>query len=157
MAFVQTMSRSPLDLPPDPGTYALILELRAPTEITVGRLGAIHFDAPFYLYVGSAFGPGGLVARLRHHLGSAKRPHWHIDYLRSAARIRDIWTTSDPRHMECAWYAAAARMHGSSSVAGFGSSDCTCPSHLVVLPHLPKRTAFQRFLQPSMRDCRRES
>ena len=51
-----------------PGTYALLLEIREPTELRVGRLGHIHFDSPFYLYFGSAFGPGGLGARLKHHL-----------------------------------------------------------------------------------------
>ncbi|MBT8467436.1 MAG: DUF123 domain-containing protein, partial [Deltaproteobacteria bacterium] len=43
------------------------LELSGPTEVEVGRLGTICFDAPFYVYVGSAFGPGGLAARLRAH------------------------------------------------------------------------------------------
>jgi len=133
-------------LPPSSGTYALILELPTPTEITVGSLGPISFDAPFYLYVGSAFGPGGVGARLRHHLRDAVRPHWHIDYLRRAAGIRDIWVTQDERRLECEWYLAATRLRGASSIAGFGSSDCTCPSHLVALPNLPPARALRHRL-----------
>ena len=75
------MCRS-LDFPDArPGTYALLLGLDEPVELEVGRLGRIHFGSPFYLYFGSAFGPGGLVARLQHHLRPARRPHWHVDYV----------------------------------------------------------------------------
>jgi hypothetical protein len=70
-----------------PGTYALILALQSSTELQVGCLGRIRFHAPFYLYFGSAFGPGGLQARIEHHLQPARRAHWHIDYLRQAAEV----------------------------------------------------------------------
>ena len=145
------------EFPRVPGTYALILELAMPTDLTIGRLGRIRFDARFYLYAGSAFGPGGLAARLRHHLGDTSRPHWHVDYLRAVAGIRDIWTSEDEQRMECAWYAASARMRGASPIRGFGSSDCGCPSHLVALPRLPKQAVFQQLLRTPLGDCQRES
>jgi Uri superfamily endonuclease len=53
------------------GTYALLLKLDKQERITVGRLGTFGFPAGYYLYVGSALGPGGLRARLaRHRRGS---------------------------------------------------------------------------------------
>lgn len=132
-----------------PGTYALLLELPAVSQLWVGRLGLVTFDAAVYFYSGSAFGPGGLSGRLKHHLVPAPRPHWHIDYLRSAASVTEVWTTFDPRHLECAWFAAARSLRGAKEVPGFGASDCSCASHLVKLPQLPRRDAFRRHLHLS--------
>ncbi len=50
-------------------------------RLEIGRLGSFNIIPGFYAYVGSAFGPGGLRARIRHHLESVAQPHWHIDYL----------------------------------------------------------------------------
>jgi len=67
-----------------PGTYALILTSHQTGPVRIGRLGTMQVRPGIYLYVGSAFGPGGLEAHLRHHVQPAARPHWHIDYLRAA-------------------------------------------------------------------------
>jgi len=64
-----------------PGTYALLLYSASDAEIRVGRLGHMRLQSGFYVYVGSALGPGGVRARVRHHLLDSPRPHWHIDYL----------------------------------------------------------------------------
>ena len=144
---VLSMIQDVSDLGSRSGTYALVIELAsAPVDLAVGRLGLLRFEAPFYLYVGSALGPGGLAARLRHHLGCLARPHWHIDYLRTAARLRGIWITRDERRMECGWADAATRIRGASRVPGFGASDCRCASHLVALPRAPRRASFRRLL-----------
>ncbi len=140
-------------LPPHPGTYALLLELHGKSKVRVGRLGLTTFDAPVYLYSGSAFGPGGLPARLTHHLGLSEKPHWHIDYLRSAATVSQVWTTTDPRRLECAWAAAARSLRGAREVIGFGASDCRCASHLVELPRIPKRSTFRRYLRDLDPSC----
>lgn len=50
------------------GTYVLVIRLREPQEISVGRLGVFPFHHGYYVYIGSAFGPGGLKARIRRHL-----------------------------------------------------------------------------------------
>jgi Uri superfamily endonuclease len=66
----------------------LVLRLDTPQTIAIGRLGSIDFPVGWYLYVGSAHGPGGLHARLARHrrrLGGTKRAHWHVDYLREHA------------------------------------------------------------------------
>ncbi len=129
-----------------PGTYALLLQLPAVAQIRVGGLGPITFAPGVYFYAGSAFGPGGLAGRLKHHLAAAPRPHWHIDYLRSTASVAKIWTSSDPRRLECVWAAAAQCLRSAKEIPGFGASDCSCASHLMSLPRLPQRHAFRRHM-----------
>lgn len=73
------------DIPAEPGSYLLMLQLVDATKIEVGRLGQIHFLQGWYIYAGSAFGAGGLRGRLRRHLAGSKKQYWHIDYLRQAA------------------------------------------------------------------------
>ena len=50
------------------GTYALVLSARAGGIIRIGRLGELRLQSGIYVYVGSALGPGGVRARLMHHL-----------------------------------------------------------------------------------------
>ena len=61
------------------------------TELRIGALGVKVFPRGNYLYIGSAFGPGGIKARLRHHLFSTAAPRWHIDYLKACGNIAEIW------------------------------------------------------------------
>lgn len=126
-----------------PGSYVLILFLKQHKSITVGKLGKISFPAGYYAYVGSAFGPGGLAARLRHHLFSNARPHWHIDYLRCHARTEEIWTTEFDQPLEHPWASMLERLNNSDhTFRGFGCSDCKCPSHLFYFNGPPP---FKRF------------
>ena len=132
---------------PLPGTYALILESRVEGEIAVGRLGRLHLAPGWYVYVGSAFGPGGLRARCAHHRRPAPNPHWHIDYLRAFTRVHEVWYTVDSRPREHQW---AEHMRGARGarvpLPGFGSTDCHCPSHLSLHPGCPSLEAFRRRL-----------
>jgi len=137
------------------GSYLLLLDLAQPRMLRVGALGEIRFEAGVHLYAGSAFGSGGLAARLGHHLRPAARPHWHVDHLRRAARLVGIWVTHDPRRMECAFFEAAMRLRGARSVPRFGASDCDCPSHLVAVPRLPLRATFRRHLRRLTKGCDR--
>ncbi len=126
-----------LELPASPGTYALILHLAQARAIQVGRLGMFRFPAGFYAYLGSAYGPGGLRARLGRHLADEKRLHWHIDYLRQAAPVTALWLVERQRQ-ECTWAQALATLPGARQpVPGFGASDCACPSHLIHFPEPP--------------------
>lgn len=120
-----------------PGTYALLLRLDSPQRIQVGRLGEFPFPAGWYLYLGSARGPGGLAARLaRHRRVSDKRFHWHIDYLRAVATPIEAWTVASDVRLECHWARAAATLPGATIVAPrFGASDCRCASHLYYFSH----------------------
>jgi Uri superfamily endonuclease len=117
-------------LPQVGGTYGLGLLLDSGIECAVGTLGQGAFPAGLYLYVGSAWGPGGLGARLGRHLRGDGATHWHIDYLRPWARPVALWTAPG-EHLECAWAQALADHPGARiAMPRFGASDCRCASHL---------------------------
>lgn len=123
------------------GSYLLVLQLGSPlTALQVGRLGRFDFAPGFYLYVGSAFGSGGLDARIAHHRRRHKpHPHWHVDYLRAHARLCEAWAVAAPLRLECVWCQALLVTPGVTvPVRGFGSRDTGCPAHLFYLPHAPR-------------------
>lgn len=118
-------------IPSGPGTYALTLPLDGPVEIRAGSLGSFRLAAGAYIYLGSAFGPGGLRSRLKHHLSPVRSPHWHIDYLRQAAQVVEIIYAPGPERYEHTWAAALAENpEFSIPIPRFGASDCRCPAHL---------------------------
>src|SRR5262245_33042445 len=113
------------------GTYILILHLPESRHIQIGKLGVFAMSAGFYGYVGSAFGSGGLAGRLNHHRRPAARPHWHIDYLRQAARLEAIWIQESDSRREHEWASILRLMPGMViPIPRFGASDCSCPAHL---------------------------
>jgi Uri superfamily endonuclease len=125
------------------GTYALVFNCSAPFQAVIGKLGPVFLTSGYWIYVGSAFGPGGLRSRLSYHLKPSHRPHWHLDYIKSALRPVEIWTTTDTIKREHDWAAIFSTGNGASRpIAGFGATDCTCRSHLI---HLPRRPSFYRF------------
>jgi Uri superfamily endonuclease len=127
------------------GTYALVLELDRPSTITVGKLGTHCFPPGYYLYIGSAL--GGIQSRVRRHVCGGKRQHWHIDYLRELAAVVEVWYLASPERLECRLCCAAAGMDGAQvPVAGFGSSECGCRSHLLHFAAMPSFERFQRQL-----------
>lgn len=113
-----------------PGLYAFALRLPEHSEITVGALGTHTFPAGHYVYVGSAWGAGGLAARVGRHLRGESKRHWHIDYLRAKAEPVAIWWAENVRD-ECAWATGLLAHPGMSVVVPrFGASDCDCAAHL---------------------------
>jgi Uri superfamily endonuclease len=130
-------------LPRLAATYVLILRLPRALTITIGRLGRFEFPAGWYCYAGSARGSGGLTARISRHRRATKVPHWHVDYLRAAAELVEIWYILGARKRECAWARAMANLPGASlPVPRFGASDCRCPAHLVHFSAAPDAAAF---------------
>ena len=130
-----------------PGTYALIFSSTRKRQITVGKIGTLRLQPGFYVYVGSAFGPGGLKARIRHHSRRAAHPHWHIDYLSSSLELKEIWYTCDPVHREHQWATIISNTRGSSApLAGFGSSDCHCNTHLSFFKSKPGSKNIRRII-----------
>jgi len=123
-------------LPSAAGTYVLLLYLRKGRQIEVGHLGAIFFSRGWYAYVGSAYGPGGLAARLGRHQREIKKLRWHIDYLRTRAEPRWVWFNCSATPLEHTW-AAGLLKQGAFAINGFGCSDCRCPSHLFRISRLP--------------------
>jgi endonuclease-3 len=112
------------------GTYTLVVNVPSPTTLSVGALGTQELPAGGYAYTGSALGTGGFSRVERHHrlaTGDHEARHWHVDYLlghpettlRAAVFALDV-------DLECEIAAAL----GDGPVDGFGSSDCSCRSHL---------------------------
>ena len=133
---------------PNRGSYLLWYYLPRATLLNVGRLGRQSFVRGWYGYCGSAMGPGGLRARLRHHLSPPSRHHWHIDYFKSSACLREIWLCEgDNREHDLSF--KLTELGAQVPVAGFGSSDCRCISHLVRLPsyslvrQISRKAAFE--------------
>ncbi|MBV1914571.1 MAG: GIY-YIG nuclease family protein [Pseudomonadales bacterium] len=128
------------------GTYAVIFSCPKVNEnkvCQIGRLGEVRLKQGYYRYVGSAFGPGGLKARLAHHRRTAKKPHWHLDYLKPYLQIEQIWFTRDPLRREHLWALTMAGEPASKvPFIGFGSSDCECPTHLIYSTKKPELEGF---------------
>lgn len=136
-----------------PGTYALVLSSSFHQPIKIGKLGTIHAEPGYYLYVGSAFGTGGIKARVRHHRQKTNRSHWHIDYLRISMRLDEIWYTYDPSRLEHKWAQMLGQTKGASiPLSGFGSSDCRCKSHLYFFSEKSSGRSFRRNLFSKYKD-----
>jgi len=109
------------------GVYLLLLELPKPMILTIGKLGTIHFEKGWYVYVGSAL--NGLDQRIQRHLRTNKKTHWHIDYLLPYTEIVSIFYKENNQKEECKIAQSLESNFG--NIPGFGCSDCTCTSHLL--------------------------
>lgn len=135
-------------LPKEPGSYILILQCRRPQSITVGKRGELQLQPGWYLYVGSARGPGGLRARVGRHLRKDKTRRWHIDYLRSEVDIPQVWYQTGEQIVERQWAdILAGRPELSIPMAGFGATDDRGASHLFFSAAAPERPASLAHLQ----------
>ncbi|GAA0718049.1 Uri superfamily endonuclease [Halorubrum trapanicum] len=112
------------------GSYTLVVDLEADATLSAGALGECDLPAGAYAYTGSALGAGGF-SRVDRHRRTARGDHdvrhWHVDYLlgHPAARV-DRVVRSVGVDVEC----AVAERLPAGPIAGFGASDCGCPSHL---------------------------
>lgn len=120
------------ELPSAPGAYVLRIALERAVILPRGRWRGRQVDEGVYLYAGSAWGPGGLRARLRRHLKAAKTLRWHVDALTNIAGVSAI--LARPGGRECAFTAALLDKGATAPLPGFGASDCRrCPAHLLKL------------------------
>lgn len=114
----------------EPGTYILILRCKISRSLKVGRWGKLEVRPGYYLYVGSAFGPGGVKARVSRHARTAKALRWHVDYLREVTELEAVWYSNAQLRLEHEWAQMMNAMPGVEAVKGFGCSDCSCEAHL---------------------------
>uniref|UniRef100_UPI000B7C8CCB GIY-YIG nuclease family protein n=1 Tax=Candidatus Entotheonella palauensis TaxID=93172 RepID=UPI000B7C8CCB len=98
----------------------------------IGRLGIARLPRGYYIYAGSA--QGGLAKRLHRHVHGASTYHWHIDYLRSQARVLAWCAFAGHHYPECT-LARTLLTWGDVVCPRFGASDCSCPAHLVYYRH----------------------
>ncbi len=131
---------NPIDsFPTSKGNYLLIFEITQPNFVDIGSLGRQAFPMGLYVYAGSALGPGGLQARIRHHVRPSLKPHWHMDYLKPYITWQAVgWKITNQR-LECDWSQQLLLAGATAPVPRFGASDCQnrCPAHLLHLNHLP--------------------
>lgn len=125
------MDRSSLAKAPGwKGTYALLLRFDISRGVTFAG-NASRLSPGWYVYAGSAYGPGGVGARLKRHFRQDKKLHWHVDQLTIGAD--EIWALAFRDGSECE---IVDRIRvaglGETALPGFGSSDCThCEAHLL--------------------------
>lgn len=137
------------------GTYILLLRLVQDTQFArVGRTGRFRdvlLPAGFYLYFGSAHGPGGAMARVSHHLrDNGSNPNKDIDCIRPAMVIEEAWVTYDPIKRECQWSEMVFRdLGGHVPVPRLGSGDCKhgCPAHFYYFTRRPSFGAFTEMIR----------
>ena len=123
------------------GIYALLISVTKDIKVRVGALGDMDFRKGLYVYVGSA--QNNLEKRIERHLTRVKPTFWHIDYLLSNRQtdVVEVLCKNAGRAEECR---IARRMAETAvSIAGFGSSDCTCRSHLF---RIEARDYLDRFM-----------
>ncbi len=128
---------APEALPATPGAYLLLIRLDRVLCPPVRRLAGLRLEPGSYVYAGSAYGPGGIAARVKRHFRPDKPAHWHIDHLTGAAS--SLVGFSCPDGLECALLDDLLARGGFAVTAkGFGNSDCkSCESHLLqVVPDL---------------------
>lgn len=130
-----------------PGTYLLVFHTDRRSSVRVGKLGELALIPGYYFYIGSAFGPGGLRARVRHHAGIATKPHWHLDYIRPAMRLVQIWYSTDLYRYEHEWADSLYyTMQMMVPLAGLGASDCACSSHFFYTEGMPVTSKLKNAL-----------
>jgi Uri superfamily endonuclease len=138
-----------MDLPDEQGTYVLIASVPQMTRIGIGQLGEFDLVPGFYAYVGSAFGAGGLCARIGHHLESTAAPHWHIDYLLQVAQPVEVWYTTADQKLEHKWAELLEQApQFRIPIPRFGSSDYhrSRSSHLFYSKRRPAFAWFRKQL-----------
>ena len=110
------------------GVYVLIIQVDEDTDVNVGAIGRLTFKKGLYAYVGSA--QNNLEQRVKRHIRKEKRRFWHVDYFldNEATKVVEVFQQQADKTEEC----AIAKVIGErgESIDDFGSSDCSCKSHL---------------------------
>jgi Uri superfamily endonuclease len=143
----------PIGIARKPGTYLLVLRADSTQRIAVGQWGVLDVRPGYYFYVGSAFGAGGVRARVSRHCRETANRHWHLDYLHGVASPIEVWCGYGSRDLEHRWAKILGRMSGVSSVPGFGCSDCKCESHLFTSPRKPELERFCAVVGKPLDEC----
>ena len=115
------------------GAYLLLVGLEKALSVGAGRHRTGYLPAGTYLYAGSAYGAGGLSARIGRHFRKDKKVHWHIDRLTLEAGTLAAFSVEGGD--ECRLVRTLIEAGGMRpAMAGFGSTDCrTCLSHLLAM------------------------
>lgn len=117
--------------PAGPGAYVVAIAIAAPLTVRLGGGLSARLRPGRYLYCGSAYGPGGLQARLARHFCKDKSIRWHVDQLTTAGEVRGAWAVALGNECELVERLGFLPV----PIDGFGATDCThCRSHLLRWP-----------------------
>ena len=120
------------------GSYLFIFYLNGDLQIKTKGGKKFYLPEGVYIYVGSAFGKGGIKTRIERHLRKSKKLHWHIDYVTTHKGFRFL--TCIPfygKRWECKLANFIRKLNIFQPVKGFGCSDCHCESHLFYIAKKP--------------------
>lgn len=134
----------------DVGTYLIVFHSENSRRVRVGKLGVIDVNVGYYLYVGSAFGPGGIKARVSRHHKKRKTKHWHLDYLSTVLTPIEVWFTYDSQRREHDWADLLLVRSDIKPVKGFGCSDCRCAAHFFFRRARPKLADFRKAITKNL-------
>lgn len=134
-----------------PGTYAFVLKNHVQETAQIGRWGKLDLRTGFYIYVGSALGPGGVHSRVSRHISERKNKHWHIDYLRDFCLPYAVIYSYSPVGAEHKWAETLKQIGGLEPVIGFGCSDCDCLTHLFFSGSEPKLDSIAKAFHGKVR------
>jgi Uri superfamily endonuclease len=113
------------------GAYLLLIDIIKPYDVTISTLAETILETGQYIYIGNAYGPGGIQSRLKRHFATSKKTHWHIDHITTQAK--DVTAYAVENGIECDLVKTlfeSGRFH--FPIKNFGSSDCKlCTSHLL--------------------------
>lgn len=91
-------------------------------SLRVGALGTFEVPEGTLAYVGSAYGPGGIAARVSRHFRKGKRLKWHVDYLTESSIVEVEGALALPSVREHELF-EVVRGFGEPVIPGFGCSD----------------------------------
>lgn len=114
----------------DSGVYQIAFRLKRSIRRRVGALGMLEFAGGLWVYTGSA--RRALRKRVARHMSRRKTRRWHIDYLLGPGEVVAARAFGLGEVGECAAHGELAGLF-EEGPRGFGSSDCSCRSHLVYL------------------------
>ncbi|MGE4432278.1 MAG: DUF123 domain-containing protein [Sphingobium sp.] len=121
-----------LSAPPTGGAYALMFDLAEPA-LFCGPNGSHQIEPGRYVYAGSAYGPGGMRARVGRHFRKSKAIRWHIDHLTQQAGMLQAALIEGGAECNIVRVLVATGEFR-IPLKGFGSTDCRrCRSHLLHL------------------------
>jgi len=114
-----------------PGAYLLLIGLEGPVTVKAAAFPETTLAPGWYIYAGSAHGPGGLRARIARHFRADKPVRWHVDQV--STRAAGLAAAAYRNASECALVDRLLDARGFTVPApGFGSSDCRlCTAHLL--------------------------
>jgi Uri superfamily endonuclease len=137
------------------GVYVLLISVEDRVQIDVGALGRVNLEAGIYAYVGSALGlhSSSIEGRLSRHYSDHKKMHWHIDYILKdpTVKLKAAIFSKSRNAQECNLVKKICNYaFAFDGAKDFGSSDCSCVSHLILLnlgDNTAERYLWNRFIE----------